>query len=171
MIVTASEPARASAYPRIEARTRLSQVKRHPGYRTRDAHNNWRLYRRKTTRAIASLALLSEKMWLLLEGVLDLLAGISQAGFCLVELALAPEALISGCPTNRLFGLAAQVVDFVAYFVFGSHASRLLLARRHRRSAASLEYPAVHGLQTVALLELLAAGLIAADACRAAVYA
>ena len=67
-------------------------------------------------------------LWqLVLEGVLDLLAGVLEAGFRLVDLALGLGAVIVGGPAKGLLGLTGNVVDLVGHLFVGSHAIQLLL--------------------------------------------
>jgi hypothetical protein len=58
---------------------------------------------------------------LVLERVLDLLAGVLETGFRLVDFASVLGAFISGHLAESLFGFAADVVDLVACLVFCAH--------------------------------------------------
>ena len=60
-------------------------------------------------------------MPLVLERVFDLLAGVLEAGFRLVDFAFVLGLFVSGYLAESLFGFAAEVVDLVACLVFSAH--------------------------------------------------
>lgn len=65
------------------------------------------------TRAQPSRVRPRSRLVLLLEGVLDFLAGLFDIGLNLVHLAIGLQFRVVGCPTRGLFGLALEFVDLV----------------------------------------------------------
>jgi hypothetical protein len=82
--------------------------------------------------------------WLCLEGVLNLLAGILQAGLSLIRPAFGPGVVIPGGLADGLFGPAAQVFNFVLQFVFGAH----VFPTSSRRCGIRFGYPAARDVET-----------------------
>src|SRR4051794_7761498 len=94
---------------------------------------------------------------LLVEGVLDLLAGLLDVGLALVALALGLEVLVVGGVAERLLGLAEHALALVGQLVVVTHVSsswlpvsypgsrRTMHPGRNRSSRSALEAPTAAG--------------------------
>src|SRR6186713_78932 len=58
-----------------------------------------------------------------LEGVLDVLAGLLEVGLGLVPLALTAELVVAGSTADALLGVSGDLLDLVVGLVIGTHGS------------------------------------------------